>query len=200
MTTKWDRRFAAEGYFYGTAPADFVARQAWRLAPGARVLSLAEGEGRNAVYLARLGARVTALERSEVALAKARALGLSQAVQVDWQQHDLAHYDWPEAGFDAVLGVFIQFAPAPLQARIHAGIARALVPGGLVMLHGFALRQPGYGSGGPGDPDQLYTLARLRAAYPGWELLHQADYDADLAEGTGHQGRAALVDLVARKP
>ncbi|WP_415184912.1 SAM-dependent methyltransferase [Phaeovulum sp.] len=200
MASDWDHRFAGTDYFYGTAPADFVARQAWRLAPGARLLSLAEGEGRNACYLAGQGAKVTALERSPVALAKARALAAERGVSVNWQPMDLAQYDWPKAAFDAVLGVFIQFAPADLQAEIFAGIGRTLRPGGLVMLHGFATRQMGYGSGGPRVPGQLYTLDRLRAAFAGYTLLHQADFDADLDEGAGHHGRAALIDFVARKP
>lgn len=200
MASGWDERFSGAGYFYGTAPADFVARQAWRLAPGARVLSLAEGEGRNAVHLAALGARVTALELSSVALAKARALAGARGVAVDWQQADLLAFDWPEQAFDAVLGVFIQFAPPALQDRIFAGIKRCLRPGGLLLLHGFATRQTGYGSGGPGRAEQLYSLDRLRDAFAGWPALHQADHDADLLEGPGHRGRAALVDFVARKP
>jgi cyclopropane fatty-acyl-phospholipid synthase-like methyltransferase len=196
----WDERFAGPGYFYGTAPAQFLQDQAWRIAPGAEVLTLAEGEGRNAVYLAEQGARVTALEQSPVALRKAQELARDRGVQIDWRRADLATYAWPEEAFDVGLGVFIQFAPPQMRDTIFAGLKRAVRPGGLVMLHGFALRQPGYGSGGPGEVAQLYSLDLLRAAFTGWKVLHQADYDADLAEGAGHSGRAALVDFVIRKP
>ncbi|MCE5972730.1 class I SAM-dependent methyltransferase [Sinirhodobacter sp. WL0062] len=196
----WNERFSGTEFHYGTEPADFVRRQAWRLPPGARVLSLAEGEGRNAVYLAGLGLRVTALESAPNALAKARGLAQARGVSVDWQAVDLARFDWPEAQFDAVLACFIQFADPAFRARIFEGAARALRPGGLLLIHGFATRQPGYGSGGPGNFDHLYTLDLLRAAFPGWPILHQADYDAVLDEGAGHAGRAALVDFVASKP
>ncbi|MDD8022920.1 MAG: class I SAM-dependent methyltransferase [Paracoccaceae bacterium] len=196
----WDQRFSGAEYHYGTAPADFVTRQAWRLAPGARVLSLAEGEGRNATWLAAQGAQVTALEASANARAKARALAVQRGVTIDVQAVDLAQYDWPEAEFDAVLACFIQFAAPPLRDAIFQGAARALRPGGVLLIHGFALRQPGYGTGGPQAPAQLYSLDLLRAAFPGWCVLHQADYDADLSEGAGHAGRAALIDFVARKP
>ena len=196
----WDDRFSGESYFYGTEPADFVARQAWRIAPGARVLSLAEGEGRNAVHLAGLGAEVTALEASAPARAKAGALARAQGVSLNVQAADLFNHHWPEAAYDAVLACFIQFAPPTERARIFAGAAHALRPGGLMLVHGFATRQPGYGSGGPGAVEQLYTLDLLRRAFPGWRVLHQADYDAELCEGDGHVGRAALIDFIAQKP
>lgn len=196
----WNDRFSGTEFHYGTEPADFVRRQAWRLAPGANVLSLAEGEGRNAVYLAGQGLRVTALESAPNALAKARGLAQARGVSVDWHEADLAHFDWPQAQFDAVLACFIQFADPVFRARIFEGAARALRPGGLLLIHGFATRQPGYGSGGPGNVAHLYTLDLLREAFPGWSVLHQADYDAILQEGAGHAGRAALVDFVASKP
>ncbi|MCT2539091.1 class I SAM-dependent methyltransferase [Sedimentimonas flavescens] len=196
----WNERFSGPDFLFGTEPADFVRRQAWRLAPGARVLSLAEGEGRNAVYLAGQGLRVTAFESSPNALAKARDLAQARGVSVDWRAADLASVDWPEAQFDAVLACFIQFADPAFRARIFDGAARALRAGGLMLIHGFATRQPGYGSGGPGNVAHLYTLDLLREAFPGWPILHQADYDAILDEGVGHAGRAALVDFIASKP
>lgn len=196
----WDARFDKEEFHYGTEPAAFVTRQAWRLAPGARLLSVAEGEGRNAVWLAGQGIAVTALDGSAVALAKAQRLAAGAGVGLATEQVDLAHYAWPEAAYDAVLGSFIQFAGPALRDAIFAGMARALKPGGLLLLHGFALRQVANASGGPKAVDQLWSLDLLRAAFPGWDVLHQADYDAELDEGPGHSGRAALVDFVARKP
>lgn len=197
---EWDKRFAGSDYFYGTAPAQFLQNEAWRIPPGADVLSLAEGEGRNAVYLAEQGARVTAAEHSRVALRKAQDLARERGVQIDWCHADLANFAWPADAFDVGLGIFIQFAPPALRDVIFAGLRRTIRPGGLVMLHGFARRQPGYGSGGPGIVEQLYSLDLLRSAFADWDVLHQADYDADLTEGQGHHGRAALVDFVARKP
>lgn len=196
----WNARFAGEDYVYGKAPAAFVAAQAWRIAPGAKMLSIAEGEGRNSVFLAEQGVVMTALEQASNARAKAHHLAQERGVTLTFIDADLRGYDWPEAEYDAVLACFIQFADPAFRAEIFDGIARALKPGGIVLIHGFAKRQPSYGSGGPGVVEQLYDLDLLRAAFPGWELLHQADYDGDLDEGEGHSGRAALVDFVARKP
>lgn len=199
----WDAHFAQDGYIYGSAPAAFVARQAWRIAPGSRLLSVAEGEGRNAVFLAEQGARVTAFDGSGIGLAKARRLAAERGVSLDLHHADIAGWDWDSGGqggaFDAVLGVFFQFAAPPLRAQIFAGMARALRPGGLLLLHGYAPRQVGYGTGGPGQAANLWTLDLLREAFAGFEILHQADYDADLAEGAGHRGRSGLIDFVARK-
>ncbi|AMY68480.1 SAM-dependent methyltransferase [Frigidibacter mobilis] len=196
----WDARFAQDDYVFGSAPAGFVARQAWRIAPGRRVLSVAEGEGRNAVFLAELGARVTGFDGSGTGLAKARRLAAERGVSLDLHHADIADWDWGAAPFDAVLGVFFQFAPPPLRAQVFAGMSHALKPGGLLLLHGYALRQVGYGTGGPGQAANLWTLDLLRETFSGFEILYQADYDADLAEGTGHRGRSGLIDFVARKP
>ncbi|MDP2063327.1 MAG: class I SAM-dependent methyltransferase [Phaeovulum sp.] len=200
MNSGWNERFAGAGYLFGTAPAAFVARLAPRLAPGSRLLSVAEGEGRNAAHLAGLGHHVTAFDSSETALAKARALAEGITPAPAFHLARIEDWQWQADAFDAVFGVFIQFAPPALRDRIFTGMAQTLRPGGRVLLHGFAPRQLGNRSGGPRAPAQLYTLELLRAAFPGWQIEHAADYDADLDEGEGHQGRAALVDFVARKP
>ncbi|WP_054300956.1 cyclopropane-fatty-acyl-phospholipid synthase family protein [Gemmobacter sp. LW-1] len=195
----WDERYSAEGYLFGTEPAAFLPREAGVMPQGARVLCLADGEGRNSVWLAGRGHRVTAMEQSPVALEKARALAEARGVTVDFRQSGIEDWDWSQP-FDVVVGIFIQFASPPLRARIHQGIAQAVVPGGLVLLHGYAPRQVGYGTGGPSDPANMYRLEDLRADFAGWEVLRAGDYDAEISEGRGHSGRSALVDFIARKP
>ena len=195
----WDKRYAEPGYLFGTEPAAFLARESGVIAPGARVLCLADGEGRNSVWLAGQGLRVVAMEASVVALGKARDLAAERGVAVDFRQSSVEDWDW-SLPFDAVVGVFIQFAPPALRAVIHAGIAKAVVPGGLVLLHGYAPRQIGYGTGGPPVVENLYTLDGLRVDFPGWQVLRAEDYDADLAEGSRHVGKSALIDFIARKP
>lgn len=196
----WDQRYAEPGFLFGTEPADFLKRHAGVLPPGAEVLCLADGEGRNSVYLAGLGHRVTAMEASPVALEKAVGLAGQRGVTVSRVQADIFAWDWAPEAFDAVAAVFIQFAPPPQRRLIHQGIARTLKPGGLLLMHGYAPRQVGYGTGGPAAAANMYDLPLLAADFPGWEVLHQADYDADLAEGSRHVGRSALVDFIARKP
>jgi SAM-dependent methyltransferase len=196
----WNERYAAPGYLFGTEPADFLKREGGRIARGDTVLCVADGEGRNSVYLARRGAHVTAMDGSPVAVDKARDLARARGVDIDFHTANIDAWDWGARQYDAVVAVFIQFAPPPMRDRIFAGIVRALRPGGMLLLHGYAPRQVEYGTGGPPVAGNMYTLDLLRAAFDGFEVLVAADYDADIAEGAGHAGRSALIDFVARKP
>ncbi len=196
----WDQRFDRDDYFYGTEPSQFLIAQSELLQPGLRALVLAEGEGRNAVYLAERGLKVTAMDSSRVALAKARKLAAERAVEVDFQDADLAQWHWEPEAYDLVAAIFIQFAEPELRAAIFAGMQHTLAPGGVLLLHGFTPAQLAYGSGGPPCAEQLYTPDMLRDAFAGLEILRLEEYELELQEGTGHAGRAALIDLVARKP
>lgn len=195
----WDERYRSADYLFGKEPSAFALRAAALLPARAELLCLGDGEGRNSVYLAGLGHRVTAMDLSEVALAKARTLAAERGVAVELHHADVAQWDWSRP-FDAVLGIFIQFAPPALRREIHAGIARAVRPGGLVLLHGYAPRQVGYGTGGPSAAENMYELADLAADFPGWERLVARDADEEIHEGQAHAGLSALVDFVARKP
>lgn len=196
----WDARFSQPDYLFGTEPADFLIRHIHFLPPGSRVLCIADGEGRNSVWLAGQGKDVVAMDGSGVALDKARALAARKGVSVDYRQGDVALWDWDAEPFDAVVGIFFQFLTPAARALVFAGLDRAIKPGGLLMLHGYAPRQVGYGTGGPPHSENMYDLALLNDAFPGYEVLFEADYDAEVDEGRGHSGRSALVDFIARKP
>lgn len=196
----WDARYDRPDYLFGTEPAAFLRRTAPLLAPGSRVLAVADGEGRNSVHLAALGHRVTAMDASRVALAKARRLAADRGVTVDFREADILAWDWAAEPFDALLAVFIQFLAPPDRARAFAGFAQALRPGGLLLLHGYAPRQVDYGTGGPPHRENMYTLPLLEAAFTDWDILEARDYDAEISEGAGHHGLSGLVDFVARKP
>jgi cyclopropane fatty-acyl-phospholipid synthase-like methyltransferase len=195
----WNQRYAGQDYLFGTEPADFLKRVAGKLAPGQRVLSVADGEGRNSVWLAGQGLDVTAFEPAENAVAKARRLAAARGVEVAFHLSDLDGWDWSQA-FDVVAGIFIQFVGPVERARLFARIDGAVRPGGLLLLHGYAPRQVDYGTGGPPYRENMYTLDLLRAAFAGWEVLRAEDFDAEVDEGRGHSGRSALIDFVARKP
>lgn len=199
MSDFWNERFAGEEYRFGTDPAAFLAREAGRLAAGSRVLCVADGEGRNSVHLARMGHEVTAFDAAEAGIAKARRLAKREGVSVDFNLATVEEWDW-SGNYDAVVAIFIQFAGPDMRAEIFDGIARALRSGGLLLLHGYAPRQVEYRTGGPGVVENLYTLEMLREAFDGWEVLVARDYDAEISEGSGHVGRSALIDFVARKP
>lgn len=196
----WDDRYDREDYLYGTEPAAFVRREGGRIPPEARVLSVADGEGRNSVWLAQRGLSVTAFAASRRGLEKARALARANGVEVDFRQGDVQTWNWDAEPYDAVLAVFIQFVGPEARDRLFRDLDRALAPSGLLLLHGFAPRQVGYGTGGPPHRENMYTTDLLRAAFPGYLVLREADYDAHLDSGEGHSGTAALIDFVARKP
>jgi SAM-dependent methyltransferase len=164
------------------------------------VLVPADGEGRNSVFLAETGHRVVATDIAEHAIAKARKLAAARGVSVEFRHLDLEGWQWPEAEFDAVVAVFIQFAPPAFRDEIFAGLKRAVRPGGLVLLHGYTPKQLEYRTGGPPVLEQLYTEELLRAAFADWELLRIEAYERELDEGEGHKGRSAVIDLVARRP
>jgi cyclopropane fatty-acyl-phospholipid synthase-like methyltransferase len=196
----WDERYQGETYLFGEAPNAFLARQAHRLAPGQTALAVADGEGRNGVWLAEQGLSVLSADGSPVAQAKAARLAEARGVSLDLQQVDLAAWDWPRERFDLVAAIFIQFAGPELRAEIFENMKLALKPGGLILLEGYRPEQIAYGTGGPRTPENLYTEAMLREAFADCEILELAAYDAVIEEGAGHSGQSALIDLVARKP
>ncbi len=198
--TQWDRRYDSEDYLFGTAPAAFLTRHARHLPKAGRVLSVADGEGRNSVWMAEQGLEVTAMDGSPVALDKARRLAVEREVHVAFRLGDVLTWDWTATPYDAVVAIFIQFVGPEDHAQVFAGLDRALKPGGLLMLHGYAPRQVGYGTGGPPYVENMYTLGLLRDAFKGYDIRHQADYDAEITEGRGHSGRSGLIDFIARKP
>ena len=198
----WSTRYrdAGEDYVFGTTANRFLAAQSALLGSGRTALSVADGEGRNAVWLAEQGLRVTATEISPVALEKARKLAAGRHVEVDFVLADAVAWDYPEAAFDFVVGIFIQFADPVQRARIFAGMARALRPGGHLIVHGYTPKQLEYRTGGPSAVENLYTAELLRTAFPGLDIVHLQEYEDVLDEGVGHKGQSALVGLVARKP
>lgn len=197
---RWNARFQGEDYLFGTAPNRFLVAQARYLHPGQCALAIADGEGRNGVYLAKQGLNVLSVDFSPVALAKARQLAAREGVKIETECANLAQWVWGHERFDVIAGIFIQFADVTLRARLFQGVREALKPGGLILIQGYRPEQIGYGTGGPKELDHLYTAAMLRAAFSGFEVLHLAEHDDVIHEGTGHDGMSALVDLVARKP
>lgn len=195
----WNERYAGDDYLFGTEPAEFLRRMRGFLPAGGTVLAIADGEGRNSVWLAQQGLTVTAFDPAPNAVAKARSLAAERGVEVAFHIADLDGWDWSRA-HDVVAGIFIQFVGPEERAVLFERIDRALRPGGLLLLHGYAPRQVGYGTGGPPAAANMYTLELLREAFAGYEVMVAEDFDADVDEGRGHSGRSALIDFVARKP
>ena len=197
---RWNSRYAGEGYLFGTEPNRFLASQRDRLPRRGCALAIADGEGRNGVWLARQGLQVTSVEFAPAAIAKARRLAERYGVTLDLVQADLATWDWGAPRFDVVVGIFVQFAGPALRAVLFRRMRDVLLPGGLLLIEGYTPAQLRHGTGGPSEVENLYTEALLREAFAGMEILHLAEYEAELDEGTHHVGVSAVIDLVARKP
>lgn len=198
--TQWNSRFSAQDYIFGTAPNRFLTEQAHRIAPASSVLAVADGEGRNGVWLAQQGHAVTGIDISEVGQEKAAKLAAERGVTLDLKLVDVGNWDWPEAAYDAVVAIFIQFADPAMRERIFTGMKRATKPGGLILMQGYRPEQIGYGTGGPSAVENLYTEELLRTAFDGWTTEHLEAHDSAIEEGAGHKGMSALIDIVARKP
>jgi SAM-dependent methyltransferase len=196
----WNRRFSETGYLFGTEPNTWLHDHAWLWEAGERVLSVADGEGRNSVWLAQQGLTVDAFDISEVGVRKARDFARVTGVKVNFAVADIASLQWPEGLYDGVVAIFIQFAEPELRARIFRGMVQALKPGGRVVLQGYTPQQVEYRTGGPPFASHMYTPELLREAFAGLEIIALKEYEAELAEGTGHKGRSALIGMVARKP
>jgi len=197
---RWDDRFSKDDYHFGTEPNGFVAGQAHLLAPGMSALSVADGEGRNSVWLAQQGLRVTAFDFSPVGVAKARRLAAVKGVEVEYHVANILEWDWDARQYDLLAAIFIQFLGPAERARVFAGMLRALAPGGILVLQGYGPKQLEYATGGPKQIENLYTAQLLRESFATLEILHLREHDETIAEGDAHCGMSALIDLVARKP
>ena len=196
---RWNQRFAAADYVFGTAPNAFLAAHAGLFKAGQRALCVADGEGRNSVWLAEQGLEVEAFDFSPVAVEKARRLAASRGVQVRYEVATVYDWRWPLAAFDVVAAIFVQFADPPMRAFLFERMIAALKPGGLVLVEGYTPAQLKYGTGGPKQVDQLYTEELLRRAFSSLEILELEAYEAELDEGIRHRGMSAVIDLVARR-
>ena len=202
----WSKRYSDAGkeYLFGTEPNRFLARHEALLQNGGSAISIADGEGRNSVWLAGLGLKVTGVEISAVAIEKARQLAAVRKAEVEFIQADMLATSFPptdlQGAFDWVIGIFIQFVGPQGRDRQFEVMKRLTRPGGHILLLGYTPKQLEYGTGGPSAIENLYTEDMLRSAFADWDIEELVEYEDTIAEGTGHVGRSALIGMVARKP
>jgi SAM-dependent methyltransferase len=195
----WETRFAAPGYLFGTDPNAFLKSQAHVLKRGWKALSVADGDGRNSVWLAELGLDVQAFDFSPKAVAKARELARQRGVKLKTEVADIFTWKWPTAEFDVIAAIFFQFFGPDTRDGIFAGIKKALKPGGLLLMEGYHLRQSKYRTGGPSNVANLWTRDLLERVFADFSSIQITEEDRELAEGARHIGMSALIDFVGRK-
>lgn len=195
----WDQRYSEPGHAYGTEPNDFVVEQAGRLRPRGRVLCLAEGQGRNAVYLASLGHDVTAVDLSPVGLTAARALAGERGLHIHTEVADLATFDLGQSRWDGIVSIWCH-VPSAVRASLHHRVVSALTPGGLFLLEAYTPDQLAHRTGGPPTAELLYTEPMLREDLAGLDIVFAEEREREVHEGKYHQGLSAVVRLVAQRP
>ena len=197
---RWEARYGARDYIFGKAPNYFLAKCKPLLPTSGRVLAVADGEGRNSVWLAEQGLEVHAIDFSPTAQDKARALARERGVNVMFELADVHNWAYPEAAYDVVCEIFTQFSTPVERALKWAGMRKALKPGGLLIIQGYTPKQLAYGTGGPKQVDQLYTRPMLEKAFADFHDMIVTEEELEMHEGTSHSGMSAVIGLICQKP
>ena len=199
-TQFWNERFNKEIFIFGKEPNEYLVEKTNQyLKPKEKVLCIADGEGRNGVWLAKQGMHVVGFDASDIALAKAKQFSIDNQVEVEYSFSDTDSYAWQENTYDAVIGIFIQFADPAMRARIFENAYKTLKSGGLFILQGYTPKQLDYKTGGPSLIEHLYTEEMIRDLAKQFEILELVSYEKALSEGPRHTGMSALLGLVAQK-
>jgi len=194
----WDERYSEPGFAYGTDPNEFLASVIDKI-PLGKILSLAEGEGRNAVYLASLGYQVTGVDGSEVGLRKAEELATERGVIITTLPADLSSFEIEPEQWDGIIACYCHL-PSAIRIPLHRAAVRGLKPGGVFVLEAFSKEQLAYDSGGPQSLDMLMSLAELKQELAGLEFVHAVRIEREVREGSGHTGLASVVQILGVKP
>lgn len=191
----WDEKYRNSQFVYGTSPNDFLRENVHHFVPGGKILCIAEGEGRNAVWLAELGFNVTAVDASKIGLEKGRALAKSRGVSVHWIHTDLQHYDPGKQIWDGVVAIFAHLPP-DLRARVHADCVESLKIGGVLLLEAYTPEQLNFKTGGPPHVDWLMTPEVLQQELHGLTFERLQKTEREIIEGIGHTGLGSVVQVI----
>lgn len=192
----WNERYAGTGYLYGAEPNGFLTEH-WTLL-SSPVLSLSEGEGRNAVFLASRGLDVLGVDISTVALEKAHRLARSRGVDIKTVLADLATYEPDENHYGSVISISAHL-PGTVRHRLYPLIERSLKPGGVMILEAYSQDQLTRDTGGPKDPDMLMTVDKIRRELPCLEPVLLRKIEREISEGEGHTGMGSVVQFIGRR-
>ena len=194
----WDERYSIDDYLFGQKPAQALLRNEEYLVPRGETLLIADGEGRNSVYLAKNGFKVTSSDSSIVAQQKAKALADSQNVKVNFKLENFFDIDWSKKQYDNIIGICFQFISPELIEEAFMGLRSGTKKGGTILIHGYTPEQIRYGTGGPKDVTLMYTEATFTHSFTNSEIRLLEKYEATISEGPGHNGKSAMIDFVAK--
>ena len=194
----WDERYSDQEFYYGREPNDFLKLHAAKIKSGGKVLCLAEGEGRNAVYLATLGLQVTAVDQSAKGLEKMKGFAAQRSVSVQAVVADLAQYSIQPNAWDAVVSIWCHVPPT-LRKMLHGDIVSGLKPNGILILESYHPRQLGFQTGGPPSAELMMTKDELENELKGLQFEVLQEIEREVHEGKGHHGISAVTQLLARK-
>lgn len=196
---RWNERFSMESYLFGEKPNNYLAEKTPHLRKG-KALSIADGEGRNSVWLASQGFEVDAFDFSPVAIEKAKKLARKHQVNVNFHCSDWQSFDWKANHYDTIAGIFFQFADPEARTELFQKLNFALKPGGTLIIQGYGKEQMQYKTGGPGILENLYDEELLLSSFKGYKTLDLQTYLQEVDEGPGHSGMSALVGFIGKKP
>ena len=194
----WDQRYSADEYIYGKDPNEFLANAIGKI-PKGKVLCVAEGEGRNAVFLAEQGYEVVAVDSSSVGLDKAKKLAKEHGVSIQTIVSDLAHFDINPESWDGIVSIFAH-VPPQIRKELHKKIVNGLRPGGVLILEAYRPDQLKYKTGGPPTAEFMMTLEGLEEELKGLNFDYGVELDRDIVEGKFHTGKGAVVQIIGVKP
>ena len=195
----WNSRYDRDDYIFGTEPNHYLLKYKAYFKAGMSALAVADGEGRNSVWLAKQGLITSAFDISCIGVEKARQLARAENVEVNFSVADCQSWDWDAQKFDIIAAIFIQFADPVMRKKLFSQMIGALNSGGIIILQGYTPKQLEYKTGGPGLIDHLYTEDLLRKEFSDLEFINLSVYDAELKEGSQHAGMSALIGMVAKK-
>jgi hypothetical protein len=202
MKEFWDQRYGAEEYAYGVEPNQFLKEELERIKPG-KALFPAEGEGRNAVFAAKLGWEVSAFDISESGKMKAEKLAGLKGVSLDYQIGSLEEMNYEKESFDLIVLIFAHF-PKPIRSLIHAGLLELLKPGGMVILEGFSKAHLAFSTanpkaGGPKEISMLFSRDELMDDFASLKDIFLDEIEVFLSEGEFHQGQSSVIRMIGQK-
>ncbi|MBD3610464.1 MAG: class I SAM-dependent methyltransferase [Gammaproteobacteria bacterium] len=198
MKEFWEERYSEEDFAYGIEPNVFLASCKEHIPKNCKALAIADGEGRNGVWLAEQGCEVTSVDYSQAGVAKSEALAKERNVSVNALCADLTTWSWPEEEFDIVVSIFAHFPPG-VREQIHNNIMKTLKPGGKLIMEAYHPRQLEYKTGGPPAAEMMYSVDTLRDDFQTGKILMLEDLDADVSEGKYHFGQGAVTRLILQK-